>query len=158
MYYIEKKNEIVLFDIDRKNLKNNIDEFYPQFVELPIQERDENIVRYNNKYYFESDIENELIKQRKNNFNKEFFNTSLGYVKRNVTIANGSHKDFLTDLLPAISLAVSKGKTVNIFTYDKPPFTQDNIDWNLYQHKVIVTPQFIDECLTQLDNDFLPQL
>lgn len=158
MYYIEKDNEIVLFDIDFKTLRDNVNEFYPQYIGLPIQETEENIIKYNNHYYLESDIQTELEKERRKNFNKEFFHTSLGYVRRTVTMADGSHNDFLTALLPSIAIAVNMGQTVNILTYDKPPFDSDVVDWQQYQHQQVVTPQFIQECFNQLNNDFLPQL
>lgn len=89
-------------------------------------------------------------------FNKTFFLTSLGYIRRSVTMADGSHKDFLSDLLPVISMGVQGGQTVNILTYDKPPFDKDVEDWTEYQHQVVVTPQFVQECFFQLSNDFLP--
>ena len=66
---------------------------------------------------------------RENNFNKSFFQTSLGYVRRSVTMADGSHKDFLSDLLPVISMGVQSGQAVHILTYDKPPFDKDVEDW-----------------------------
>ena len=96
------------------------------------------------------------FQKRETEFNKAFFNTSLGYVRRAVTMADGSHKDFLSDLLPVISMGVQAGSPVNILTYDKPPFDHDIEDWTEYQHQVVVTPQFIQECFIQLSNDFLP--
>lgn len=92
--------------------------------------------------------------RREREFNKAFFNTSLGYVRRSVTMADGSHKDFLSDLLPVISMGVQGGMPVNILTYDMPPFDEDVTDWTEYQHQVVVTPQFIQECFLQLSNDF----
>lgn len=100
--------------------------------------------------------DNEQTDRREAEFNKAFFNTSLGYVRRSVTMADGSHKDFLSDLLPVISMGVQAGSPVNILTYDKPPFDHDIEDWTEYQHQVVVTPQFIQECFMQLSNDFLP--
>lgn len=102
------------------------------------------------------DYEEEQAEKREAEFNKAFFNTSLGYVRRAVTMADGSHKDFLSDLLPVISMGVQSGTAVNILTYDKPPFDHDIEDWTVYQNKVTVTPQFIQECFLQLSNDFLP--
>lgn len=100
--------------------------------------------------------EEEKEQEREESFDKSFFNTSLGYVRRSVTMADGSHKDFLSDLLPAISMSVQSGVPVNILTYDRPPFDHDIEDWTEYQRKVVVTQQFIQECFMQLSNDFLP--
>lgn len=94
--------------------------------------------------------------EREASFNKSFFSTSLGYVRRAVTMTNGTTKDFLSDLLPVISMGVKSGSQVKILTYDKPPFDHDVEDWTEYQHQVMVTPQFIQECFMQLSNDFLP--
>lgn len=94
--------------------------------------------------------------KRETEFDKAFFNTSLGYVRRSVTMADGGHKDFLSDLLPVISMGVQAGTPVNILTYDRPPFDHDITNWTLYQHQVVVTAQFIQECFLQLSNDFLP--
>ena len=93
---------------------------------------------------------------RKEQFNREFFRTSLGYVRRKVHMNTGEIKDFLSDLLPTISLGVNIGQQVTILTYDAPDFTQDVEDWTELQHSEAVTAQFIQECLLQLSNDFLP--
>lgn len=102
------------------------------------------------------DYEAEEAAKREADFSKAFFNTSLGYVRRSVKMADGSHKDFLSDLLPIISMGVQAGQLVNILTYDKPPFDVDIEDWTKYQHTVVVTPQFIQECFLQLSADFAP--
>lgn len=104
----------------------------------------------------EEEYEQEQANRRETEFNKAFFNTSLGYIRRKVTMADGSKKDFLSDLLPVISMGVQSEQNVNILAYDKPPFYEDVTDWTKYQHQVVVTPQFIQECFMQLSNDFLP--
>lgn len=93
---------------------------------------------------------------RKEEFEKEFFETSLGWIRRKVNMADGSIKDFLSDLLPTISMAVQMGTSVNIIAYDEPDFTEEITDWTPYQHIEVVTPQFLQECFMQLSNDFLP--
>lgn len=69
---------------------------------------------------------------------REFFNTSLGYVKRKVTMQDGTKKDFLTDILPLLEI------NIPILTY-----TQDG-----EQNKVFVTEEFINECKQQMLKDF----
>lgn len=157
LYYIEKNNKIVLFNEDKKVLKNGL-ELMPQYKNLEIQQTEKNIVNYNGEFVFEDSIQDKLIKDRKAKFNKEFFNTSLGWIRRSVTMANGSTKDFISDLLPVISMAVSSGKPVTVLAYNKPDFTKETIDWVQYQHKETVTPEFIQECFLQLSNDFLPEM
>ena len=132
----------------------------------PIGEHEETITKKVQKTHKETvtvkrlvlnpDYEQEEAARREAEFNKAFFNTSLGYIRRSVTMADGSKKDFLSDLLPVISMGVQAGQTVNIFAYDKPPFDEDVTDWTEYQHQKIVTAQFIQECFAQLAADFAP--
>lgn len=102
------------------------------------------------------EIPQPTAEDRETEFNKEFFNTSLGYIRRAVAMADGSHKDFLSDLLPTIAMAVNMNTPVTIIAYNKPDFTQDVEDWTQYQHTEVVTAQFIQECFLQLQNDFIP--
>ena len=97
-----------------------------------------------------------IITERQQQFNKDFFNTSLGYIRRKVTMATGETKDFLSDLLPTISMGVQMGQSVTIITYKEPDFTQENIDWLSLQENKEVTSGFIQECFLQLSNDFKP--
>ena len=72
-------------------------------------------------------------------FQREFFQTSLGYVRRKVSMQTGEIKDFLTDIVPRLRTGVP------IITY--------NID-GTQNTNVIVTEQFINECDNQLLQDF----
>lgn len=71
-------------------------------------------------------------------FNKAFFNTSLGYVRRTVTMKDGSTCKFLTDILPQLEPGVP------VLTYTR----------QLEQSRVQSTEQFIQECKQQLFIDF----
>lgn len=94
---------------------------------------------------------------REQQFNKDFFQTTLGYIRRKVTMDNGDTKDFLSDLLPSIAIAVNLGQSVNVLAYDKPEdFSHEITDWTVYQHAEAATTQFIQECFAQLQNDFIP--
>ena len=89
------------------------------------------------------DEEEKLKKQEA--FNEEFFFTSLGYIRRKVTMANGDIKDFLSDLLPTISMAFTMGQEVKVIAYDVPDF-DDLKPVEEYQHSETVNVQFIREC------------
>ena len=124
-----------------------------------IEEVYNNIDRYiynGTELILDPDYDLKQQQARQAEFLKEFFLTSLGYIRRSVTMADGSHKDFLSDLLPVISMGVQGGQTVNIIAYEMPDFTTDVTDWTQYQHIQVVTPQFIQECFLQLQNDFIP--
>lgn len=80
----------------------------------------------------------EKQEQEEKEFNRKFFNTSLGYVSRDVHMKNGTVKDFLTDILPLLKVGIP----VLVYTRE------------LVQSKVPATQQFIDECGQQLIADF----
>ncbi len=81
----------------------------------------------------------ELAEQQTKQLAKEFFNTSLGYVKRQVTMATGDVRDFLCDIKPTLQVGVP------IITY--------NLD-GTQNRGVLVTEQFLKECEKQVYYDF----
>ncbi len=83
---------------------------------------------------------------RENKFNEEFFLTSLGYIRRKVTMKDGSTKDFLTDILPLLQAGVP------IISYDKPDFTTGEMPKQ--NTDKLVTEEFINECKQQVLKDF----
>lgn len=101
-------------------------------------------------------IEQELEAEREEGFKKEFFHTSLGWVRREVTMSDGSKKSFLTDLYPSIAAAVNSGIEVPLLTYQEPDYTQELTTeyMETLQQKVIATAEFVTECATQLLSDF----
>lgn len=96
--------------------------------------------------------------EKQTRFNKEFFNTSLGYIRRKVNMSTGETKDFLSDLLPVISIGIQSGQTIPVITYSLPDFTQDLTTEYLETLQTVknVTSEFVQECFLQLSNDFLP--
>lgn len=82
--------------------------------------------------------EEDKRKQEEALFNQSFFNTSLGYVRRKVTMKDGTTKDFLGDILALLQPGVE------IITYAR----------DLTQSKVQVTAEFIQECKQQVLVDF----
>lgn len=123
-----------------------------------------------NKYYIDStgnwqertdeEINQEKIQQRQEQFEKEFFLTSLGYIRREVSMATGEIKNFLSDLLPTISMGIQLGQEVPIITYKQPDFTQEfTLEYmESLQEIKNVNAQFIQECALQVSKDFLPNL
>ena len=150
--YIEVEKEITVIDYDDEG--NPIGE-HTEIITVKIpQTHKETVILH--KPVINPNYEEEQAAIREANFDKAFFNTSLGYIRRSVTMQDGSHKDFLSDLLPIISMSVNAGQTVNVLAYDRPPFTEDITDWTQYQHSVEVTAEFIQECFLQLSTDFFP--
>lgn len=107
------------------------------------------IVEYNhNQGYDIEETETELQawgytqeekrQQEEEEFNRKFFNTSLGYVSRDVHMKNGTIKDFLTDILPLLQVGIP------VLTYTR----------QYVQNKVPCTEEFLNECKNQLIVDF----
>jgi hypothetical protein len=80
----------------------------------------------------------EIEAEKQAQFDKEFFKTSLGYVRRNVSMKTGETKDFLADILPVLEVGVP------IIFYDR----------DLNQSKKMVTEVFLAECKEQILKDF----
>lgn len=98
----------------------------------------------------------EKAQQREADFNKQFFSTSLGYIRRSVTMADGSKKDFLADLLLQIKAGIEFGQEVSIITYKLPDFYQEATEEYMIslQEKKLATLQFVAECLSITAQDF----
>ena len=101
---------------------------------------------------YQSVIEN----QRKEKFQKEFFCTSLGWIRRHVTMKDGSKKDFLADLLLPVNAGMELGQNVEIITYKTPDYSKElNIEYlESLQEIKTATQEFIQECLFQTVKDF----
>lgn len=164
MYYVTKNNELVIFDDDRNKLEKTR-EFMPQLKKQPTLETNiitadelrahpSKVVVENGMLMLNPDYEQEEAEKREVQFNKEFFNTSLGYIRRTVTMKDGSKKDFLGELLMPIKAGLELGTDVTIITYVQPDFSEDVTDWTQYQELKQATPQFIQECLNQIVIDF----
>ena len=102
--------------------------------------------------------EEEKAQERQALFEQEFFLTSLGYIRRNVNMANGSTKDFICDIVPALQAGLTQGIATPIITYNQPDFTQDITTEYLVTLQEVkpVTAEFLKECMIQLSNDFMP--
>lgn len=95
----------------------------------------------------DSEYETKQAEERKKAFETAFFATSLGWIRRSVSMKDGSTKSFLTDLLPQLVAGIP------VLAYALPDFTKE-VEIVDYQQKVIVTEQFIQECKNQLYADF----
>lgn len=100
--------------------------------------------------------QNELIEKRRNSFEKEFFKTSLGWIRRKVNMKDGSKKDFLSDLLLQIKAGLELGQEVSLITYLEPDFSQNITEEYMIemQERKLANTEFIQECLVQTVKDF----
>ena len=147
--FIAKNNDLIVLV---KETREELEQALQFMVYTSIEETLENYVLHDGQYL----TEEEIIELRKKQFNKDFFPTSLGYIRRKVSMATGETKDFLSDLLPTISMGVQMGQPVTIIAYAEPDFTKEEIDWEALQTIATVDAQFVQECFMQLSNDFKP--
>ena len=106
----------------------------------------------NNKPIKNPNYEQIKAEKREAEFNANFFPTSLGYIKRQVTMQNGVTKDFITDLIPLMMDIPG----VPVIVYGKPDFTKEVTEETLLglQQFVKSTPELIKECREQAIIDF----
>lgn len=144
MFYIEDENDqIVLFDKDKEKIQNTLI-FMPQYADLEIKETDRPIENF--QFADTEEYQAQQAQAHELAFNEAFFNTSLGYIRRKVTMKDGSTKDFLTDILPLLQVGVP------IISYDKPDFPTDEMP--AQNTDKLVTEEFINECKQQVLKDF----
>ncbi len=105
---------------------------------------------------FAENTEEIQAQKRKKEFEKAFFLTSLGWIRRKVTMKDGTIRDFLSDLLLPIRSGMEMGQNVEIITYKTPDFSKDmSLEYmESLQENKYSTMQFIQECLFQTVKDF----
>lgn len=140
-YIIERNREVIVEADSKEHLLDKLDEIY-DFTEM---QTDEEIVELDGIKMRKS-VADEIIAQREEEkryeFERAFFNTSLGWVSRVVHVAGtGRKEDFLADVLPILEVGVP----ILTYTY-----------MGEEQNKVLVTEEFINECKQQKLNDFYP--
>lgn len=143
MHYIQIKDNKIIGKGQCKILNSDI---LNVEVSEDIYNNIEKYIYKDNELVLNPDYEKELAKKREEKFNKLFFNTSLGYIKRQVTMKDGTIKSFLTDIVPLLQVGIP------IISYDKPDFTTE--DMPKQNTDKIVTDEFINECKQQVLKDF----
>ena len=135
---------------DNVNTIEVIEDIYNMFVE----DKDLIIWDSENKQIIKNpNYEQAKAEKREAEFNMSFFKTSLGYIKRQVTMKDGfTTKDFITALIPLMMDIPG----VPVIVYDKPDFTKEVTEEMLLslQRFVKSTPELIKECKAQAIIDF----
>lgn len=95
---------------------------------------------------------------RENGFKKEFFQTSLGWIRRKPTLADGTKDDFLNNDLPLFAIALMGGNNpVLPIAYQLPDFTKELTNEYMVSLQIKnqpITLQFINECMQIKITDF----
>ena len=117
---------------------------------------EKNEIMINDVPEINENYEEELARQKENLFYQEFFQTSLGWIRRQVNMKDGSKKDFLSDLLLQIKAGLELGQNVEIITYKQPDFSEEINEayMQTLQEKKPATLEFIKECLMRTVSDF----
>ena len=117
---------------------------------------EKNEIMINDVPEINQNYEEELARQKENLFYQEFFQTSLGWIRRQVNMKDGSKKDFLSDLLLQIKVGLELGQNVEIITYKLPDFSKEINEAYIQtlQEKKPATLEFINECLMRTVSDF----
>lgn len=98
-----------------------------------------------------------IVQRRQEQFERDFFNTSLGNIRRKVCMKDGTTKDFLSDLLPAIKAGLELKQEVKIITYSTPDFNYElNEEYMISLQEIKYADiNFVQECLLQTVRDFV---
>lgn len=150
MRYYTINNGLLIADSEQALSRYYKTPIYP----LPDDFEEGKYIIENNQLVLNPNWDEEQYIKREAQFHKEFFNTSLGYIRRTVSMKDGNKKDFLGELLMPIKAGLELGQQVTIITYIQPDFSEDVTDWTQYQELKQATPQFIQECLNQIVIDF----
>ena len=145
VYEYEKKTiEVPIYNEEGEIIgyeSKEVDDYTkPIMIEVVDPETGETILVHKHHTEYRTEIVEYLeIVDNPENFERCFFNTSLGYVKRKAFVkGTGEFKDFLSDMLAGMVVGQP------ILVYDR----------DLNQSLVNVTEQFKQECAEQYNRDF----
>lgn len=115
----------------------------------------------NNKIVVNEDFILAQQQQREKGFKEQFFETSLGWIRRQPTLADGTVDNFLNNNLPLFAIALASGQSVVLpVAYNLPDFTKELTEEymkTLQIHNQTITQQFIQECMVIKMQDFTGQ-
>ena len=104
------------------------------------------------------DYEQKQIEKREKEFKKEFFLTSLGWIRRKPTLADGTEDDFLNNDLPLLAIGLMTGSNPILpIAYQLPDFSHELTTEYMESLQIknqIITQQFIAECSQIKMKDF----
>ena len=153
MFYRIKENRIYDF-ADYKYSEDCL--FTKLCTTAEFEQNKDNYIIQNGQLEEIPNLDEVLAQKRQKQFEKDFFSTSLGFIRRKVNMKDGSTRDFLSDLLLPIKAGIELGNTVDIITYKLPDFSKElTADYLVtLQEKKSATLEFVKECLMQTVRDF----
>ncbi len=125
-----------------------------------LSDEDKYIVQ-NNKIIEDPDYAEKVKKERETGFKEQFFETSLGWIRREPTLADGTKDNFLNNNLPLFAIALTTGQPVILpIAYELPDFTKELSEEYMKSLQIKnqnITQQFIWECMQVKMTDFSGQ-
>lgn len=126
-------------------------------------------IAYPEKYKVEGGkivVDEEFLEQlkidREKGFKQQFFETSLGWIRREPTLADGTIDNFLNNNLPLFAIALSSGTSVVLpVAYKLPNFDKELTEDYMKSLQILnqpITLQFINECMQVKMKDFTGQV
>lgn len=116
----------------------------------------------NGKIVVDENYVNEQKELREKTFKQEFFETSLGWIRREPTLANGTVDNFLNNNLPLFAITLAGGRPVALpVAYKLPDFSKELTEDYMKFLQILnqpITQQFIDECMQVKMKDFTGQV
>lgn len=116
----------------------------------------------NGKIVVDEEFLEELKITREKGFKQQFFETSLGWIRREPTLADGTVDNFLNNNLPLFAIALSSGMPVVLpVAYKLPDFSKELTEDYMKSLQILnqqITPEFINECMQVKMKDFTGQV
>ena len=133
-------------------------------IEVPKELHDDYCI-HRNKYKYDNgnivinpNYEQEEAEKRRVQFYLDFFQTSLGFIRRKPILANGTEDDFLNNDLPLLAIGLMTGANpVLPIAYQLPDFTHELTQEYMESLQIKnqpITQQFIAECSAVKMKDF----
>lgn len=114
-----------------------------------------------NKIVEDPDYMEKMKNEREVGFKLQFFETSLGWIRREPTLADGTKDNFLNNNLPLFAIALTAGQEVVLpVAYQLPDFSKELTEEYMKSLQTLnqpITQQFIMECMQVKMTDFSGQ-
>lgn len=115
-------------------------------------------IQEGNHFIVNPNYESEQTEKRRVQFYLDFFQTSLGFIRRKPILANGTEDDFLNNDLPLLAIGLMTGSNpVLPIAYQLPDFTHELTQEYMESLQIKnqpITQQFIAECSAVKMKDF----
>lgn len=158
-YYIIVENGVITNNSPIPcTTENAINIEVPEELYNAVDKNREKYIYYNGEIVVNPEYDNIMAEKRRTEFLKDFFLTSLGWIRRKPTLADGTEDDFLNNDLPLLAIGLMTGSNPILpIAYQTPDFTQEFTKEYMESLQIKnqpITQQFIAECSAVKMKDF----